>query len=626
MAEFRRRISGLNSEQVMHAMGIDDAYHVERVLVRSSNGVTELVTIEGAGPFVRKKMPLDEVNRSVWAAIAGNDCARLPQVAATYEMPDCFAAVYDYVPGETLEDVMARSDALDVGSAVQLATDVCEALAALHRRGVMHLDIAPRNIIVAADGAHVIDFGNARLIADSGDVHGEAVRPKGTWGFAAPEQFFSRASVRSDVFAVGRLLGYMLTGIQPDDDRISAFETALRDESRVPASLRGVIERAIGFEPSARYQRIEDLAAALEDATGTGAGAGAGAGIGAGAGTGAGARTGAGANAAADPGAAAAPAAAAVSAVDAAPAAAATPGAAVKSADRRPVSVLRIATLVLAIATALMGLVVAYRVLVQEVPVTTGDAAADGADDRPGDAAADGADDGLGDAAPGGDVVDGVPDGEPIMQGGSTQLAGEPSQGDLQRAADALGIAESGWSVDPSGCVRYAITLENTSDDLIIEFPEVIITGRSASGSIVFSSSQVMGVVFPNSTLTFACMEGNGTAPASVDFTLAKPKDYGVSIGTGRPTEYKMHDVAARRGANDKVVVTGEVEKIAEGDEFISGGDVRLSVVLRDDDGAIVSGSNGFVTSPGLGERMPFSITIYDCPEYATLEVVPLAN
>ena len=584
MAEYRRRISGLNSEQVMHAMGIDDACHVERVLVRNSNGVTELVTIEGAGPFVRKKMPLDEVNRSVWAAIAGNDCARLPQVAATYEMPDCFAAVYDYVPGETLEDVMARSDALDVGSAVQLATDVCEALAALHRRGVMHLDIAPRNIIVAADGAHVIDFGNARLIADSGDVHGGTVRPKGTWGFAAPEQFFSRASVRSDVFAVGRLLGYMLTGIQPDDDRISAFETALRDESRVPASLRGVIERAIGFEPSARYQRIEDLAAALEDATGTGAGA----------------------NAAAVPGVAAAPAAAPVSAVDAASAAVATPGAAVKSADRRPVSALRIATLVLAIATALMGLVVAYRVLVQEVPATTGDAAADGADDRPGDAASDG------------DAAD--------AQGGSTQLAGEPSQGDLQRAADSLKIAESGWSVGPGGCVQYAITLENTSDDLIIEFPEVIITGRSASGSIVFSSSQVMGVVFPNSTLTFACMEGNGTAPATVDFTLAKPKDYGVSIGTGRPTEYKMHDVAARRGANDKVVVTGEVEKIAEGDESISGGDVWLSVVLRDDDGAIVSGANGFVTSPGLGERMPFSITIYDCPEYATLEVVPLAN
>lgn len=592
----------MNSEQVMHVMGIDDAYHVERVLVRSSNGVTELVTIEGAGPFVRKKMPLDEVNRSVWAAIAGNDCARLPQVAATYEMPDCFAAVYDYVPGETLEDVMARSDALDVGSAVQLATDVCEALAALHRRGVMHLDIAPRNIIVAADGAHVIDFGNARLIADSGDVHGETVRPKGTWGFAAPEQFFSRASVRSDVFAVGRLLGYMLTGIQPDDDRIAEFEAALRDESRVPASLRGVIERAIGFEPSARYQCIEDLAAALEDATGIGAGASAGV------------CTGAGASAAAAPGAAAAPAAAAASAVDAASAAAATPGAAVKSADRRPVSVLRIATLVLAIATALMGLVVAYRVLVQEVPTTTGDAAADGADDRPGD------------AAPSGDVVDGVPDGEPIVQGGSALLAGELSQGDLQRAADALGIAESGWSVDPSGCVRYAITLENTSDDLIIGFPEVIITGRSASGSIVFSSSQMMGVVFPGSTMTFACLAGNGTAPATVDFTLAKPKDYGVSIGTGRPTEYKMHDVAARRGANDKVVVTGEVEKIAEGDESISGGDVWLSVVLRDDDGAIVSGSNGFVTSPGLGERMPFSITIYDCPEYATLEVVPLAN
>lgn len=51
MAEYRRRIPGLHNERVLHAMGIDDAYHVERVLARGSNGCTELVTIEGAGPF-----------------------------------------------------------------------------------------------------------------------------------------------------------------------------------------------------------------------------------------------------------------------------------------------------------------------------------------------------------------------------------------------------------------------------------------------------------------------------------------------------------------------------------------------------------------------------------------------
>ena len=49
----------MTDEQVLHAMCIDDSYHVERVLAEKPNGTTELVTIEGAGPFVRKKIPLE---------------------------------------------------------------------------------------------------------------------------------------------------------------------------------------------------------------------------------------------------------------------------------------------------------------------------------------------------------------------------------------------------------------------------------------------------------------------------------------------------------------------------------------------------------------------------------------
>lgn len=54
----------------MHAMSIDDAYRVERVLARGVGGVTELVTIEGSGPFVRKKIPRDQARRAVWSAVA----------------------------------------------------------------------------------------------------------------------------------------------------------------------------------------------------------------------------------------------------------------------------------------------------------------------------------------------------------------------------------------------------------------------------------------------------------------------------------------------------------------------------------------------------------------------------
>ena len=600
MAERRRRILGLNNDQIMHAMGIDDAYHVERVLAQGRNGVTELVTIEGAGPFVRKKMPLEDVNRSIWAALAGADCPRLPQVVATYEMPDCFVAVYDYVPGETLEDAMGRVDALDSDAALQVTQDVWEAIAALHACGVAHLDIAPGNVIIAADGAHLVDFGNARpIIGEAGEVEG-ATRPKGTWGFAAPEQFFSHASVRSDVFAVGRLLGYMLTGIQPDEKCIGEFEAALRDESRVALPVRRLVERATDFEPSSRPATARELADALDAA------------------------------ARADSEGRSCTQtmstdAASVREVPSAPAVAmsaaepssrfASGGKAAQASHcvdesdgRYPASAIGIASVLFACATVVMVLVMAYKVLV--APNRATQAAIDAASSAVQDIAGSSEEDGAADA----------PD------DGASLASVDASESYVQRAADSLGIVESGWRTNASGYVDYAIVLENTSEDLTIEFPTIKIVGRDASGTVLFSSEQVMGVLFPESTMTFACIAGDGVEPASVEFSVVKPQGYQVHRATGAPTEYSVHDVATREGAYGELAVTGELELVAEGDEVLPVGDVWLSVVFRDEEGEIISGANEFAASPEKGGRVPFSIKILDCPDYATLDVVPLTH
>lgn len=614
MTGYRRRIPGLNSEQVMHAMGIDDAYRVQRVLVRNANGVTELVTIEDAGPFVRKKVPLQSANRAVWAALAGSECPRLPQVAATYEMPDWFVAVYDYVPGEPLADAVERTGALGADVAAQVTQDVCEALSALHKRGIMHLDVAPANIILAADGAHLVDFGNARALesrdaagaaadhagqagcADDGssmDRTGaaDAPRPKGTWGFAAPEQYFNKANQRSDIFAVGRLLGYMLTGVQPDDERIAEFEAALLDKDQVPAALRAVVERAARFEPSMRYQSVDEMSLAISCALKSD-----------------------GADAAVDQG----------DATLQQTAAAPQQGESVRQqadarygldARRRPRPT-QIALVVLACAAALMSLTVCAKVLMGK---DEGQQAADqqitgqqttdqqAAGDAPGASNGDGG--GLSDGG-----------------NGSNTVSAEATASDIERAYKSLKISESGWHVDSNGYVDYALTIQNTSEDLIVEYPEVIITGRAADGSVVFSKSQVMSVVYPGYDLTFACMTGNGTAPATVEFSLNKPQDYQVSVGTGRPTEYKVRDLAVRKGADGELTVSGEVEKTFEGDEWLDSQSVWLSVILRDGQGQIVYGWCDFVDSSGLGEQMPFSIEVYNCPDYATAEVVPVAQ
>ena len=108
-------VKGLTDEQVMHAMGIDDAYHVERVLASGAGGTTELVTLDGSGPFVRKRIPSKLARRGVWGTLAECDCARLPHVEATYEMPDEFVVVCDYVPGQNLEQLVAARGRLPEG-------------------------------------------------------------------------------------------------------------------------------------------------------------------------------------------------------------------------------------------------------------------------------------------------------------------------------------------------------------------------------------------------------------------------------------------------------------------------------------------------------------------------------
>ena len=250
----------MDDKQAMHAMSIDDAYHVERTLARGPSGVTELVSIDGNGPFVRKKIPSPLAQRNVWAALSACQSNRLPRVEATYELPDRFVIVYDYVPGSTLAQIAEENGRLAPNVAVQLIDQICEAVQELHQHGVIHRDITPANVIVAQDGAHLIDFGIARIRSEASNRSRDTTA-LGTYGFASPEQYgFAKTDARSDVFSLGRLLGFMLTGVYPD---ASDYEQRLADDAAVPARLRAVIGYACAFEPSKRPQSIQEFRQAL---------------------------------------------------------------------------------------------------------------------------------------------------------------------------------------------------------------------------------------------------------------------------------------------------------------------------------------------------------------------------
>lgn len=249
----------MNDNQLMHAMSLDDTYRVEQVLARGEDGITELVTIDGAGPFVRKKIRQELAHRNVWSALTECSSPRLPRIEATYELPEHFVVVYDFVPGRTLSKVIETDGPLTSESAVSLGIELCEAAGELHRHGIVHRDISPNNIVAAADGAHLIDLGIARMRVEGASKDTTSL---GTWGFASPEQYgFAQTDARSDVYSIGRVLGFALTGIRPDDE---TYEQALKAIlEHAPAKLVHAITRACSFEPSARFQSAAEMAEAL---------------------------------------------------------------------------------------------------------------------------------------------------------------------------------------------------------------------------------------------------------------------------------------------------------------------------------------------------------------------------
>ena len=283
-----------DGQALLAAMDLDDSFVPVRTLAQGDGGTTELVARREprAGEpvlLVRKRMPEPLANEPAWRALqvaeladacdaAGADGAagaapgeatavpaakaagvsRLPHVRELYRLPDALVAVYDYVEGPTLRELVQGRGPLAPARAVALARQLCLALAPLHAAGVVHRDVAPGNVVVAADGAHLIDLGIARMRVD-GASH-DTTR-LGTWGFAAPEQYgFAQTDARSDVFSLGRVLAYALTAADPAD---ASFDSAAQESPLVSPALRKVIKKATAFEPSARYQSAGELERAL---------------------------------------------------------------------------------------------------------------------------------------------------------------------------------------------------------------------------------------------------------------------------------------------------------------------------------------------------------------------------
>jgi serine/threonine-protein kinase len=184
--------------------------------------------------------------------------------------------VMDYVKGVPLDDIVADGP-LPPRRVVDIARQLLAGLGHAHEQGIVHRDIKPGNIMVyEADGfddeVKLLDFGVAKLQSDTGDLTaGMAI---GTPSYMSPEQGEGEpVDARSDIYAVGVLLYYMLTGEKPfdDDDKLEVLRLhreAPRPElpRRIaPPDLAEVVKTAMAVAPGDRYQSAAEMSAALAD-------------------------------------------------------------------------------------------------------------------------------------------------------------------------------------------------------------------------------------------------------------------------------------------------------------------------------------------------------------------------
>jgi serine/threonine protein kinase len=181
--------------------------------------------------------------------------------------------VYAYVEGSTLAKLIEEEGTLPLVQAAQIACGVLDALACAHEQGVMHLDIKPANIMIAADGhPMVMDFGIARMMAQQPEVTNGIF---GTPQYMAPECFSPQGpESRSDLFSVGMMLYEMVTGAPAVEGgnifqiiNRTAHEQAAAPSSRnvrVDDMLEAIIMKAIAKKPDERYPDAVAMRQALQ--------------------------------------------------------------------------------------------------------------------------------------------------------------------------------------------------------------------------------------------------------------------------------------------------------------------------------------------------------------------------
>lgn len=181
-----------------------------------------------------------------------------------------------------------------------------------------------------------------------------------------------------------------------------------------------------------------------------------------------------------------------------------------------------------------------------------------------------------------------------------------------------ISIIESGWSAGESGYVYYGIGIENPNSAFEAQFPTIKVTGKDADGKILFSNDQTLNFMLPGAKYYYGGQAGNGTAPATVEFSVSVSDRNWVANDKQSMEIYTIENANEVVGEYGNVNYTGE---ITVNEELRDVNEAMVNAILRDSAGNIVAGYTGFAEVSKAGDTTVFDISAYDVPEHASFEI-----
>lgn len=267
-------------------------YKILKKLAEGGSGTTYLVwDVRLEKTWVMKRIPFSssamrETARREIAALRRLHKEGVPVLTDIFYEENAVCLVMEYLEGVTLEEKVVREGALSQEKAVGYALQLAKLLCCLHEETppLIHGDLKPSNVMVKGDKVSLLDFGAAVCggsvckeahgfpVSEAGGGYAESGMAASGWytpGYGAPElRLGEAASVRSDVYAFGAVLFFMLTG---EDAGGSRGIYPLREQSRAfPVWLEEMILRCAKRRPEERYASMRAVICALQEKRGAG--------------------------------------------------------------------------------------------------------------------------------------------------------------------------------------------------------------------------------------------------------------------------------------------------------------------------------------------------------------------